>query len=76
METKYEGRYRHFRGKEYQIIAKAINSETLEELIVYQALYGVQTIWVRPLNMFFGLKTLPNGTEVQRFVKIEDETFQ
>ena len=46
------GRYRHFKGMEYRVLAVAKHSETLEEMVVYQALYGEHGIWVRPLAMF------------------------
>jgi hypothetical protein len=45
-------RYRHFKGKEYLILHVAKHSETMEDLVVYQALYGERGIWVRPLAMF------------------------
>ena len=45
-------RYRHFKNKEYQILAVATHSETGEKMVVYQALYGEYGIWVRPLSMF------------------------
>lgn len=44
--------YEHYKGLRYKIIAVARHSETLEELVVYQALYGEGGIWVRPLTMF------------------------
>lgn len=54
MERKIiKGRcYRHFKGKEYKILCIAKDSETEEDLVVYEALYGDHIIWVRPYNMF------------------------
>jgi hypothetical protein len=46
------GRYRHYKGNDYQVIGVARHSETLEELVVYQALYGERGLWVRPAAMF------------------------
>jgi hypothetical protein len=51
------GKYRHFKGKEYEVIAVGRHSETLEEFVVYKALYdspefGKNAVWVRPLKMF------------------------
>ncbi|MBQ2752041.1 MAG: DUF1653 domain-containing protein [Oscillospiraceae bacterium] len=46
------GRYRHFKGNEYRVLGMARHSETLEELVVYQALYGEHGIWVRPAHMW------------------------
>ena len=52
-ETKIPlGRYRHFKGNEYEVIAIARHSETLEEMVVYRALYGEGGFWVRPLSMW------------------------
>ena len=47
------GKYRHYKGKEYEVIGTAMHSETLEELVVYRALYGERNLWVRPMKMFF-----------------------
>jgi hypothetical protein len=63
--------YKHFKGNEYQIIALAKHSETLEDMIVYKALYGEGDVWVRPATMFTDMKTLEDGTQVQRFTKVE-----
>ena len=48
------GKYRHYKGKEYEVIDVATHSETLEKLVVYKALYQMEgeNIWVRPLKMF------------------------
>lgn len=46
------GRYRHFKGKEYELIAVATHSETLEPMVVYRALYGARDLWVRPAAMW------------------------
>ena len=46
------GRYRHYKGREYRVLGLARHSETLEPLVVYQALYGEHGLWVRPAAMF------------------------
>ena len=48
------GKYKHYKGKEYEVIGIARHSETLEELVVYKALYQTEgeNLWVRPLKMF------------------------
>ena len=46
------GRYRHYKGREYRVIGVARHSETMEPLVVYQALYGEGGLWVRPAGMF------------------------
>lgn len=51
MEIK-TGKYRHFKGKMYEVIAIAKHSETLEEMVVYRALYGQGDVWVRPAAMW------------------------
>lgn len=63
-------KYRHFKGNEYLALYQARHSETLEELVVYQALYGDRGIWVRPLEMFLGQKEV-NGKLVNRFEEVE-----
>ena len=46
------GKYRHFKGNEYRVIGMARHSETMEEMVVYQALYGEHGLWVRPASMW------------------------
>ena len=60
------GRYRHFKGKEYEVITVAKDSETLEETVVYRALYGECGYWVRPLTMFCEMVTV-EGQTMPRF---------
>ncbi|MGN0818442.1 MAG: DUF1653 domain-containing protein [Candidatus Coproplasma sp.] len=50
--VKIGGVYRHFKGNEYEVLYVAKHSETLEEYVVYRALYGERGVWVRPLEMF------------------------
>ena len=52
METIKPGRYRHFKGNEYEVVGLAKHSETLEELVVDRALYGERGLWVRPAAMW------------------------
>lgn len=70
-EIKIGKKYRHFKGNEYLVLHLAKHSETLEELVVYQALYGEKGIWVRPLEMFLDQKEV-NGKLVNRFEEIEE----
>ena len=63
------GLYRHFKGKEYRDLYTATHSETLEPMVVYQALYGQRGIWVRPAAMWNETvtregKTLPRFTYI------------
>ena len=52
MEIPKRGVYRHFKGNRYELIGVARHSETMEEMVVYRALYGEGGLWVRPLSMW------------------------
>ncbi len=52
MEDIKPGRYRHFKGRKYEVLGIARHSETEEELVVYRALYGDFGLWVRPVSMW------------------------
>lgn len=52
MESIKPGHYRHFKGKEYEVLGVARHSETEEDLVVYRALYGDFGLWVRPVSMW------------------------
>ncbi len=60
------GEYEHYKGKRYRVLAIARHSETLEELVVYQAQYGEKDVWVRPIAMFFESVEI-NGVTIPRF---------
>lgn len=52
MQEIIKGRYRHFKGGEYEVLGMAVHSETLEKMVVYRALYGECGVWVRPASMW------------------------
>ncbi len=65
------GKYEHYKGKQYEVIGLARHSETLEELVIYKALYsseefGNNALWARPKKMFFQTVTI-DGKDVPRF---------
>lgn len=64
------GKYRHFKGNEYEVIGIAKNSETLEETVVYRALYGDGELWVRPASMW-NQTVERDGKTYKRFTYIE-----
>lgn len=64
------GRYRHYKGKDYEVIGVASHSETEEKLVVYRCLYGNYDLWVRPLNMFQETVEV-DGAIVPRFRLLE-----
>lgn len=64
-----QGRYRHYKGGEYQLLGVVRHSETLEPLVLYRPLYGDSGDWVRPYAMFFS-EVEVNGQRVPRFAPI------
>ena len=66
------GKYKHFKGNEYELIHVAKHSETLEEYVVYRALYDDHGIWVRPLSMFNEIIE-HKGIKVNRFQFMPDK---
>ena len=62
METIKLGKYRHFKGNEYEVVGIASHSETLAPMVVYRALYGEGGLWVRPASMWNELVTRDGKT--------------
>ena len=60
------GKYRHYKGNDYEVVGVALHSETEEELVVYRPLYGERGLWVRPLEMFTEEIEL-DGKKILRF---------
>ncbi len=65
------GRYRHFKGNEYQVLGVASHSETLEPMVVYRALYGEGGLWVRPVSMWNEMVER-DGYSGPRFIFVEE----
>ena len=63
------GRYRHYKGNEYDVYGVARHSETEQRLVVYRPRYGKRQLWVRPLDMFMETVSL-DGEDVPRFLLI------
>ena len=70
MEEIKLGKYRHFKGNLYEVVALAKHSETLEDLVVYKALYGKNDCWVRPLSMWNETVEY-DGKTIKRFTYID-----
>ena len=64
------GRYRHYKGKDYEVFGIAKHTETLEEFVVYRALYGEHDLWIRPKSMFLEFVTV-DQKEVPRFKRLD-----
>lgn len=63
------GKYRHYKGNEYEVVGVGLHSETFEEMVVYRDLHGKHTIWVRPASMW-NETVVVDGKEMKRFTKI------
>ncbi len=66
----HTGKYRHYKGNEYEVIDLVRHSETEEWLVLYQPQYGDSGLWVRPYDMFFEKVTLIDGQLVDRFARL------
>lgn len=64
------GRYRHYKGKDYEVLFVATHSETGERVVVYRTLYGDRGYWVRPLAMFTETVVV-DGVETPRFALVD-----
>ena len=69
-QLRIGGKYRHFKGNSYEVVALAKHCETLEPLVVYRAFYGEGDVWVRPLAEFLDTVTR-DGVTRQRFEEID-----
>lgn len=69
MDEVKPGKYRHFKGNEYEVIGMATHSETMEKMVIYKALYGDGAIWVRPLKMWNETVT-KDGKTFKRFTAV------
>ena len=67
------GKYRHFKGKEYEVLGLATHSETEEQMVVYRPLYGERGLWVRPAAMW-NETVERDGQTWRRFTYIGDDT--
>ena len=65
-----KGRYRHYKGNDYEVIGVANHSETLEKMVVYRALYGEREVWTRPACMWNDT-VIHNGKAIKRFEYID-----
>ncbi|HTL60014.1 MAG TPA: DUF1653 domain-containing protein [Nitrospira sp.] len=69
------GRYRHYKGRDYEVIGEARHSETEEPFVVYRALDGERRLWIRPLAMFLDTVTV-EGRTIPRFRRLNDSQSQ
>lgn len=73
MNTIKIGRYRHFKGGEYEVLGFARHSETGEEMVIYRALYGENQLWVRPAAMWKE-EVIRDGYRGPRFIALDDQS--
>lgn len=71
MDSIARGRYRHFKGNEYEVVDIALDSETQQPMVIYRALYGARGLWVRPLAMFIEVIER-DGVRMRRFEYVGD----
>lgn len=71
MVIKINATYRHYKGNYYKVLAIGKHTESQEDLVIYEALYGEHIIWCRPLNMWNEVVDF-NGKKVKRFQLVED----
>lgn len=64
------GKYIHYKGNKYEVVALATHSETLEKMVIYKALYGDGKLWVRPADMWNEIVDL-DAAKVKRFTYID-----
>ena len=72
LKTIRPGRYRHFKGREYEVVGIARHSEDQSPLVVYRALYNDFGLWVRPAEMW-NEEVIQDGRAYTRFVRIEEQ---
>lgn len=72
VKTILPGRYRHFKGREYEVLGIARHSEDQSPLVVYRALYNDFGLWVRPAEMW-NEEVIRDGRAYTRFVRIEEQ---
>ena len=66
------GLYEHYKGNKYQVIAVAHDSDTLEEMVVYRALYGDNNLWVKKIDIWLKPEVI-NGQEIPRFKYLKSD---
>ena len=62
--------FEHYMGGKYKLIAIAKDTDTLENVVVYQEMFGDHQIWIRPMSVFFGKEKMADGTVVDLYKEI------